>query len=37
MGAIDWHLLYEGVIKLMAENWSVSDYLSNTTGPFAGL
>lgn len=35
--AIGWHLLYEGVIKLLADNWSATDYLSNATGPFAGF
>ncbi|MDO8952565.1 MAG: hypothetical protein Q7U86_08060 [Draconibacterium sp.] len=35
--AIGWHLLYEGISKLMVGNWSAAGYLANATGPFAGF
>jgi uncharacterized membrane protein YphA (DoxX/SURF4 family) len=33
--AIGWHFLYEGVVKIIAENWSSQSYLANTTGFFS--
>lgn len=35
--AIGWHLLYEGIAKLLIPKWTSFSYLSNSTGPFAGL
>ncbi|MCF8346433.1 MAG: DoxX family membrane protein [Bacteroidales bacterium] len=35
--AIGWHLLYEGVIKLMNPNWSSVGYLLDSKGWFAGV
>lgn len=35
--AVGWHLLYEGVSKLTAGNWSAAEYLLNARGPFAGF
>ncbi len=35
--AIGWHLLYEGVSKLMVDNWTAAGFLSNATGPFSGF
>ena len=35
--AIGWHFLYEGIVKLMEPQWSAGGYLSQATGPFAGL
>jgi len=35
--AIGWHLLYEGVSKLVVENWTALDFLVNTTGFFSGF
>jgi uncharacterized membrane protein YphA (DoxX/SURF4 family) len=35
--AIGWHFLYEGIAKLMIPKWTSFAYLSNSTGPFAGL
>jgi uncharacterized membrane protein YphA (DoxX/SURF4 family) len=35
--AIGWHFLYEGVSKLVVENWTSYSYLVNSTGPFSGL
>ena len=34
---IGWHFLYEGISKLVTDNWSALGYLSNATGPFAGF
>lgn len=34
---IGWHLLYEGVIKLLNPNWSSVGYLMDSKGWFAGL
>ena len=34
--AIGWHLLYEGIIKLMNPNWSSVGYLMDSKGWFAG-
>ena len=33
--AVGWHFLYEGLTKLVAENWSSASYLNNTYGYFA--
>jgi 4-hydroxymandelate oxidase len=33
--AIGWHLLYEGVAKLLQNDWSSADYLSSSTWIFA--
>ena len=35
--AIGWHFLYEGISKLLVDNWSAAGYLSSSTGPFAGF
>jgi len=35
--AIGWHLLYEGVIKLMNPNWSAVGYLMDSKGIFSGM
>ena len=35
--AIGWHFLYEGCIKLFADDWSAASYLSNTYGVFSGF
>lgn len=35
--AIGWHLLYEGVSKLAAENWTAHDFLVHTTGFMSGF
>jgi uncharacterized membrane protein YphA (DoxX/SURF4 family) len=35
--AVGWHFLYEGVNKLLTENWTAAPYLQSSTGPFAGL
>ena len=35
--AIGWHFLYEGLIKLFAENWSAESYLTNTFGFLSGF
>ncbi len=35
--AIGWHFIYEGILKLAADNWSAAGYLSGATGPFAGF
>jgi uncharacterized membrane protein YphA (DoxX/SURF4 family) len=35
--AIGWHFLYEGIAKLLMPKWTSFSYLSNSTGPFAGL
>ncbi|MBN1821670.1 MAG: hypothetical protein JXR31_09225 [Prolixibacteraceae bacterium] len=34
---IGWHFLYEGLSKILAENWTAGGYLSNATGPFSGI
>lgn len=34
--AIGWHLLYEGIIKIMNPNWSSVGYLMDSKGIFAG-
>ena len=35
--AIGWHFLYEGAIKLFAEEWSAESFLSNTYGFLSGF
>lgn len=35
--AIGWHFLYEGVSKLIIQNWSSYSYLANSTGPLSGF
>lgn len=35
--AIGWHLLYEGLMKLLNPEWSAAGYLQSATGPLAGL
>jgi len=35
--AVGWHFLYEGCIKLFAENWSAASYLNNTYGFLSGF
>src|SRR5581483_618554 len=35
--AIGWHLLYEGMIKLVGSNWSASSYLSTAEWIFSGF
>lgn len=35
--AIGWHLLYEGLTKLLNPQWSASGFLESATGPFSGL
>lgn len=35
--AIGWHMLYEGIVKLMNPNWSSVGYLMDSKGWFAGI
>lgn len=35
--AIGWHLLYEGIVKVMNPNWSSVGYLMDSRGWFAGI
>ncbi len=35
--AIGWHFLYEGVSKLIINDWTSFSYLANSTGPFSGF
>ena len=35
--AIGWHFLYEGLIKLFADEWSSASYLNNTHGFLSGF
>lgn len=35
--AIGWHFLFEGLLKVINPNWTAAIFLSNATGPFAGL
>ena len=35
--AIGWHLLYEGLVKLLMPNWSAAEYLSLSRWIFAGF
>ena len=32
---VGWHLLYEGVVKLLDRNWTSAGYLQHATGPLA--
>ena len=34
---VGWHLLYEGVVKIMDPNWSSAYYLANASGLFKGV
>ena len=34
---VGWHLLYEGVAKILTPGWSSAGYLVNATGPLAGV
>ena len=35
--AVGWHFLYEGLTKLVSENWTSEGYLNNTFGTFSGF
>jgi uncharacterized membrane protein YphA (DoxX/SURF4 family) len=35
--AVGWHLLYEGVVKLLDPSWTAAGYLANAQGPLAGF
>ena len=35
--AVGWHFLYEGLTKLLSENWTSEGYLSSTFGTFSGF
>jgi len=35
--AIGWHFLYEGLVKILAGNWTSAGYLSGTTGFLSGF
>jgi len=35
--AIGWHFLYEGLIKLFADDWSAGSFLNSTYGLFSGF
>lgn len=35
--AVGWHFLYEGISKVIVQDWSSYSYLANTTGPLSGL
>ena len=35
--AIGWHFLYEGLSKLLMDNWSSQSYLANATGFLSGF
>ncbi|MCK4748557.1 MAG: DoxX family protein, partial [Bacteroidales bacterium] len=35
--AIGWHLLYEGIVKILDPYWSADSFLAEASGPFAGL
>ena len=34
---IGWHLLYEGVVKVLDTDWTSADFLMNAWGPFSGF
>ena len=34
---VGWHLLYEGLAKVLDSSWTSAGYLVNATGPLAGL
>ena len=33
---IGWHLLYEGLVKILDPTWTSAGYLANAQGPLAG-
>ena len=35
--AIGWHLLYEGLTKLLNPDWTAAGFLQSATGPLAGM
>jgi len=35
--AVGWHLLYEGLAKLLIPNWTSYPYLILSRGPFSGI
>ncbi len=35
--AIGWHFLYEGIAKLLKDNWSAAGFLMQSRGAFEGL
>ncbi|MFA5328456.1 MAG: DoxX family protein [Prolixibacteraceae bacterium] len=35
--AIGWHFLYEGLSKILQDNWTASGFLLNTSGAFSGF
>jgi uncharacterized membrane protein YphA (DoxX/SURF4 family) len=35
--AIGWHFLYEGLTKILQDNWTASGYLLNTSGFLSGF
>ena len=35
--AIGWHFLYEGIVKMFAQNWSAYSFLANTSGFLSGF
>ena len=35
--AIGWHFIFEGILKVIAGNWSAAGYLTGSTGPFSGF
>jgi thiosulfate dehydrogenase [quinone] large subunit len=34
---IGWHLLYEGIVKIMNPHWTAAEYLAESKGLFSGL
>ncbi len=34
---IGWHILYEGIAKLLAPNWSSASFLKNHNGYYPGF
>ncbi len=34
---IGWHLLYEGIVKVMEPGWTSETFLANSRGVFSGL
>ncbi len=34
---IGWHFLYEGVSKLLKDNWTAAGFLTQSKGVFAGI
>ena len=34
---VGWHLLYEGLVKILDPSWTSAGYLANAKGPLAGL